>query len=113
MNITAEQFQTIHTEAFDAAQTAAKKSFAEELYSYDNFPCGFSWVEVYGVKLNTKLGKAMAAVGFEKSYSKGIVLWNPSRFPCKNVDTLYAASNAYAEVLKKYGIEACANFRWD
>ena len=55
----------------------------------------------------------MAAVGFEKAWTKGIELWNPSGFNCQNVDTLYAGSRAYAAVFESYGFKVFADSRWD
>jgi hypothetical protein len=52
-------------------------------------------------------------VGFRKSYDGGLQLWNPSNFGCQNVDTLEAGARAYAEVLKRYGIQAYAGSRLD
>ena len=113
LNVTAEQFATIHTEATKAAEQAAKEYFQTELNGKDSFPCGFAWVKVYDIKLNTKLGKAMAAYGFSKSYSSGINLWDPSKLNCQNVDAKYFGAVAYAKVLKSYGINAVAESRWD
>lgn len=114
LNVTAEQFATIHTEATKAAEQAAKEYFQTELNGRDSFPCGFAWVKVYGVKLNTKLGKAMKQFGFDKSYTgSGINLWDPSKLNCQNVDAKYSGAVAYAKVLKSYGINAVAESRWD
>jgi len=113
MLITAEQFAMIHTEAVEAAERAAAQYVKESLNNRDAFPCGFAWVKVFGVKLNTKLGKIMKEAGFSKSYSGGIDLWNPSRLPYQNVDAKYSGASAYAAVLKSYGINAIAESRWD
>ena len=113
MNVNPEQIIAIHNEATAAAQKAAQDYFKNTLNNKDQFPCGFSWVKIYDVKLNTKLGKAMAAVGFEKAWNKGIELWNPSKFNCQNVDTLYAGSRAYAAVFESYGFKVFADSRWD
>jgi hypothetical protein len=104
---------TIHAEATAAARAAAEKYFTEQLGSQDQCACGFSWVTVLGVRLNTRIGKAMAAAGFQKSWSRGIYIWNPASMPVQNVGCLYAGAAAYAAVLQCYGFDAYAESRLD
>ena len=40
--------------------------------------CGFAWVNIYGIRGNTKLGRNMKAAGFEKDYTGAYSIWNPS-----------------------------------
>lgn len=95
----------------DAQEAGA---FALNAAGGDGYPCGFAWVKVNGVKLNTKAGKIFAELGFKKSYNGGIDLWNPSGLPVQNVDIKYVAAAAMAEVLKEQlGVEAYAESRWD
>ena len=108
-----EMVPQIVAEAQQAAKAAAAKFFQERLGGKDQYACGFAWVEIYGVKGNTKLGKALAAQGISKSYSGGLQMWNPSKFPCQNVDTLEAGADAAAAVFKKYGFRAYAGSRLD
>lgn len=103
----------IHAEANQAAVEAATKFFTEKLGGVDQYACGFAWVSVHNVRSNSKVGKALQAVGFRKAYDGGLQLWNPSKFPCQNVDTLEHGAVAYATVLKRYGIEAYAGSRLD
>ena len=110
--ISAEAIEEIHFEATQAAEQAAAKFFQEKLGGQDQMACGFAWVTVFE-KASTKLGRRLKEVGFRKSYSGGLQLWNPSHFPCQNVDTLEEGARAYAEVLKRYGIEAYADSRLD
>ncbi len=107
------QIPQIHEQASRAAQEAANKFFQEKLGGRDQFACGFAWVSIYKVRSNSKLGKALQAVGFKKAYDGGLQLWNPSKFPCQNVDTLEHGAMAYATVLKQHGIEAYAGSRLD
>lgn len=107
------QVPQIHTAASAAAEAAARKYFQEKLGGRDQYACGFAWVDVYGVRSNSKLGKALQAVGFRKSYTKSLQLWNPAKFGCQNVDTLEEGARAYAAVLKQHGIEAYAGSRLD
>lgn len=105
-------FKEIHEEALTAAREAFTEAFAR-IGNKDNYPCGFAWVNVTGVKLSTKLGKEFASIGFRKSYYGGIELWNPSGASVQNMDVKYAAAVAYAAVLRKYDISASASERLD
>ena len=115
MTVTAtpEQVPQIVAQAREAAYQAAMKFFQEKLGGRDQFACGFAWVNIYGVKGNTKLGRALAKEGVRKSYSGGLQLWNPSAMLVQNVDTLEAGAEAAAEVFKSYGFEAYAGSRLD
>lgn len=75
--------------------------------------CGFAWVVVYDVKLNTKLGKAMKACGFEKQYGGGISLWNPSNYHGQSMDIKEEGARAYAGILRTYGFKAYMSSRPD
>lgn len=110
LNLTA-----IHAQASQAAQQAAKDYFVNKLGCVDKFACGFAWVRIeQNIRANSKLGKELLALGFDKGYtSKRFELWNPSRMPVQNVDTLEAGANAYAKVLRDNGIEAYGCSRLD
>ena len=111
--VTAEMIPTIVREAQEAAYTAADKFFKNELGGQDAYACGFAWVNIYGVKMNTKIGKAFKAAGLRKDYSGGICMWNPSKYGCQNVDTLEEGARAAADVFRKYGFTAYAGSRLD
>ena len=108
-----EMIPQIHQQAAAAAEAAANKFFTEKLGGRDQMACGFAWVTVHNVRSNSKVGKALQAVGFRRAYDGGLQLWNPSKFGCQNVDTLEHGAVAYATVLKQYGIEAYAGSRLD
>jgi hypothetical protein len=110
---TEAEVQEIVRRAEAAAQNAAAKYFKEELGGVDRFACGFAWVDVYGVRSNSKVGKALSKAGFRKSYTRSLQLWNPAKFGCQNIDTLEAGAQAAAQVLKGYGFEAYAGSRLD
>ena len=74
--------------------------------------CGFAWVDI-PVKGNTKLGRMLKAAGVSKHWKSGFQLWNPSKFPTQNVDTLEAGAQAAARVLSSAGITAYAGSRLD
>ena len=113
MNLTQEQVNEIVDEARSAAYAAAMKFFYDKLNGVDQYACGFAWVNIYGVKGNTKLGKMLKAAGVRQDYTKAFQIWNPSGMGCQNVDTLEAGAEAAAEVFKKYGFEAYAGSRLD
>ena len=100
-----EAVQDALNEAGIQARTAAK----EALQKYgDRDACGFAWVNVYKVRSNSKLGKALQAAGFSKSYTGGLQLWNPSKAAVQSVGILEAGAEAYAQVLRdKLGLESC------
>ena len=113
MNVTAEMIPEIVREAQEAAHSAAAKFFQERLGGRDQFACGFAWVNIYGIKGNTRIGRALSAAGIRKAYGGGLQMWNPSKFPVQNVDTLEAGAEAAAQVFKRYGFEAYAGSRLD
>jgi hypothetical protein len=90
-------------EAGMAARTAAKEFLQKH---GDRDCCGFAWVNVWGVRSNSKLGKALQAAGFRKDYTGSLQLWNPSKAGVQSLSVLEAGAEAYAEVLKnKLGLE--------
>ncbi len=115
MSVTAtpEQIPQIVREAEAAAYAAASEYFQKVLGGKDQYACGFAWVNIYKVKGNTRIGRALKECGIRPSYSGGLQMWNPSKFGCQNVDTLEAGAAAAAAVFKKYGFEAYAGSRLD
>jgi hypothetical protein len=82
------------------ARAHAQKYFYEKLGGIDQYACGFAWVNIYGVRSNSKEGKALIEAGFSKSYSGGLQLWDPSDMPVQNVDTKEAGAQAFADYFK-------------
>ena len=100
-----EAVQDALNEAGIQARTAAKEFLQKH---GDRDACGFAWVNVYKVRSNSKLGKALQAAGFRKSYTGALQLWNPSQAGVQSVGILEAGAEAYAEVLRtKLGLESC------
>ena len=99
----------------DTAQKAAQKPTEDFLAKHgDRDACGFAWVNVYDVRSNSKVGKALAAVGFKKAYGGGLQLWNPSGSWTQCITAKEEGARAYADVLKAAGIEkAYAGSRMD
>ena len=100
----------------ERAQAAAYQ--AAEQFENTYFPnggwgaCGFAWVDI-PVKGNTKLGRMLKAAGVSKHWKTGFQMWNPSKFPTQNIDTLEAGAQAAARVLQSAGITAYAGSRLD
>ena len=103
-HITEQLVQDACNEARIQAHTAVKQAF--QALGGDRGPCGFAWVNVWGVRSNSKLGNALKAAGFRKDYTGALSLWNPSKAAVQSLDVLEAGAYAYAEVLKaKLGLE--------
>ena len=81
---------------------------AEQMYQKigERDACGFAWVNVYGVRSNSKLGKWLQAKGFRKDYTGSLQLWNPSGHNTQSISVKEAGAEAYARVLQsKLGLD--------
>ena len=118
MSYTVSELKAIITEAQSAAHAAAD-AFENKYFPDGGWgACGFAWVNIYkhnDVKLtgNTKLGRNLKAAGVTQDYTRTFSIWNPSKYPTQNVDTLEAGARAAADVLKRYGFTAYAGSRLD
>jgi len=92
-------FKSIHIEAIQAARLATADYIAKN--GEHPFNCGFAWVRS-SEKGNTKLGKALKNLGFEKNWYNGYELWNPSGSFTQDMSAKYAGAEAYVNVFKKY-----------
>jgi hypothetical protein len=98
-------------EAAIQARTAAK-AFYNQHGEHD--ACGFAWVDVYGVRSNSRLGKTLQSYGFRKSYTGSLQLWSPCGSATQSISIKEAGAEAYAKVLTdKLGIKAYAGSRLD
>lgn len=114
LNYTVEEVQAIVAEAKSEARKAADEFFQEKLGGEDKYACGFAWVDIYGIKGNTKLGKTLKAAGIERSdWKKCYSIWNPADHNCQNIDTKEAGALAAQKVFEKYGFRAFAGSRLD
>jgi hypothetical protein len=108
---TVEQVKAIVAEALDAARDAA--TVYHTLHG-EGGCCGFAWVNIYGIKGNTKLGKLFKAAGVEQDYTRAFSIWNPSNYPTQDINIKDAGAIAAAKVFQKYGFnEAYAGSRMD
>jgi hypothetical protein len=105
------EVQDALNEAGIQARTAAKAMYAK----YGDWgSCGFAHVSVFGVRSNSKLGKALQSAGFRRSYDGGLKLHNPSQMAVQSVAILEAGAEAYAQVLSdRLEIRAYAGSRLD
>jgi hypothetical protein len=108
--LTDTDFPAVHATASMAARKTTEDFLAK---NGDRDCCGFAWVNVYKVRSNSKLGKALVKVGFSKSYEGGLQLWNPSGSFTQCITAKEEGAIAYASELRKYGIEAYAGSRMD
>lgn len=94
--------------AANLAQITFLKTHGEMAY------CGFAWVDVFVARTNSKEAKALAEIGFKKSYRpKTMNLWSPGAYKGQSMDVLEAGARAYADVLSKYGFRAYMGSRAD
>ncbi len=86
-------------------------------YILDDYPCGFSWVDVYPLnKGNTRLGKEerkmLESAGFSKNdYTKTYQLWISAYN--QSIQKKEAYASAYAKVLRENDIRAYSGSRLD
>lgn len=105
------QVNIVLHQASQAAVEASTKSYAE---IGERDACGFAWVRVYKVRINSKVGKALVAVGFRKAWNGGLELWNPGQHGTQSVSVKEAGAIVYATYLKgQLGLDASAGSRLD
>ena len=107
---TVEDLKTIKAAALQHANEAAVAHI--EYYGEQGY-CGFAWVNIHGIKGNTKLGKRMKAAGFEKDYTGAYSIWNPSGLGTQCMSTKEAGASAAAKVFKAAGFKCSAGSRAD
>ena len=109
-------FNALHAKSvlFDA-QRAAEKATNDYITTYgDRDACGFAWVKVRGVRINSKMGKLLVLHGFDKAYGGGLSLWNPSRHFTQAMTAKEKGAEAYAKILRdNLGLDAFADSRMD
>ena len=107
---TVEDITNILAEAKQEARDAAVQHLS--LYGEQAY-CGFAWVNIWGIKGNTKLGKRMKAAGLDKDYTGAYNIWNPSTLGTQCMSTKEAGAEVAARVFKKYGFKCSAGSRAD
>ena len=116
---TVEDLKSIMQDAKNAANIAAQSflddwnastggnQYGEPMY------CGFAWVNIYNVKGNTRLGRAMKAAGYTKDYTGAYQIYNPAGYGGQSMDVKEAGARAAAKVFTNYGFTAYAGGRAD
>ena len=85
-----------------AAKTAANDAGVAHMDTHgEHAYCGFAWVNIHGIKGNTKLGKRMKAAGYDKDYSGAYSIWNPSGLGTQCMNTKEVGAEAAARVFTK------------
>ena len=110
MNYSIQELKDLMVEA----KTAAKDAAVEHLNKYgEHAYCGFAWVNIYDVKGNTKLGRAMKQAGYTKDYTGAYQIYNPAGYGGQSMDVKEAGARAAAQVFTHYGFTAYAGGRAD
>ena len=107
---TVEDLVTIKAAALQHAEDAASASIAA---NGELGYCGFAWVNICGIRGNTKLGLRMKAAGFKKDYTGDYCIWNPSGLGTQCMSTKEAGAEAAARLLQAAGFTAYAGSRAD
>ena len=108
--LTLEDLKAIVLEAKTAARKAALAHIDEH---GEHAYCGFAWVNILGVRGNTKLGRLFKAAGVQQDYSKAFSIWNPSDLGTQCMTTKEAGAQAAADVFTRYGFRAYMGSRAD
>lgn len=97
-------------QAFTAASEAADGMIADNPETW--FPCGFAWVKITPAR--GPFVKALKEMGAGRtSYEGGFQVWNPSGNTTRWMDAKYAGAKAFADVLKRHGVNCYAASRMD
>ena len=98
----------------ESKRLAVEAGLKEERRLGGDWPaCGFAWVEIYGIKGNTRLGRLLKKLGIEQGYIRAFQIWNPSGLPVQSVLIKEAGAEACAEYLRSKGFKAYACSRID
>ena len=113
---TLEQLQQQAKNAASIAQTAFLTKWVEQTggneYGEPMY-CGFAWVNIYKIKGNTKLGRAMKTAGYTKDYTGAYQIYNPAGYGGQSMDVKEAGARAAAKVFEQYGFTAYPGGRAD
>jgi hypothetical protein len=111
--LTQTEVRDLFEDGILAARQAVQTYHRDVLKGQDQMPCGFGWVEIYGVRANSKIGKVFDEYKCRKSSTKAHVVWNPGQYFGQNVSCVYEGAKAFAQVFKAAGFEAYACDRMD
>jgi hypothetical protein len=95
----------------EQAREASQQAYAQ---IGERDACGFAWVDVYGVRSNSRQGKALIDAGFSKSWKSGVLqMWNPGQLGTQSISVKEAGAEALATYLTALGLKAYAGSRMD
>lgn len=98
--------QAIFEEAKKRAVMTSNITYEKE--GGDRSECGFVWVEIRGIKGNTKLGKALKKIGIKQGYNRAFHIWNPSGLSVQSIAIKEAGAIVFAKYLRTFGFDAFA-----
>lgn len=111
MSVDIKQVEIVLHQAKVAATDAARVAY---ITIGERDACGFAWVTVRGVRINSKVGKELVKAGFSKAWNGGLQLWNPSGHVTQSISVKEAGAIVYAGYLKgQLGLDASAGSRMD
>ena len=111
MKLTDQEVKDILAKAEqDAVATTAK--YLSDIGG-DTYPCGFAWVHIKPARGQfVKIMKELK-MGRTDEFYGGYVVYNPSGNFCQNMDAKYEGAKAFANELKRHGVNATAIQRID
>lgn len=111
VNAAAIKVEAVLAEAFAMASEATNATIAENPNVW--YPCGFAWVKISPARGPYVKALKEKGLGRTDSYEGGFSVWNPSGNPTQWMDAKYAGALAFAEVLRKNGVNCHACQRID
>lgn len=98
----------VHDFLQDWNEKTGGNEYGEPMY------CGFAWVDVRVERTNSKEAKMLESIGFKKSHMrKTMTMWDPAKHNGQSMDCKEVGAQAYADVLRAYGIKASMGSRAD
>ena len=102
-------FDCLHRIVAESKRLAADAACREQCrLGGDWSECGFAWVEIRGIKGNTRLGRMLKKVGVKQGHNRAFYIWNPSELPVQSVLIREVGANACAKYLRSKGFDALA-----
>jgi hypothetical protein len=110
MKVTKDNAPMIFAEAQAEAGIATDKYMRET--GEHPFNCGFAWVTIKPAR--GPLVTYMKSIGAARAaYGGGVQVWNPAGSMTQDMSAKYAGAKAFADVLKRYGVNCCPGSRLD
>lgn len=109
--IVEENLRQIIAESKRLADDAASRVAVREGGDYGM--CGFAWVEIHGIKGNTKLGRLLKKIGVGQDWKRVFYIWNPSGLLVQSINIKESGADACAKYLRSKGFDAYSCSRLD